>query len=176
VQERLNSDTRDVEIHFNPSIPVETVLDEMKQEKSVVFAEPDYIMQALHPAGIGPNHTPNDPYYDEPYESHGGPAVQWHLPRIDAPEAWDRLKSVKSDIKLAIIDTGIDFTHPDLKNQMARNSKGEMIGRNFIKPRVDFKDDNGHGTHCAGIADAETDNNVGVAGVGFNSFQLVGAN
>nr|MDQ2730742.1 S8 family serine peptidase [Armatimonadota bacterium] len=115
------------------------------------------------------------PHYDEPYDSREGPVDQWYLPKISAPAAWDTLKGTHSNIRLAIIDTGIDYTHPDLKNLMARDSKGTMVGKSFIRGKPDYLDDNGHGTHCAGIANAETDNNTGVAGVGFNSFRLVAA-
>ncbi|MCA1596736.1 MAG: S8 family serine peptidase [Chloroflexi bacterium] len=132
-----------------------------------MFAEPDYILQAFH--------TPNDPYLSENYESSRGPLKQWYLTKIQAPEAWDKLKSVDSQLRLAIIDTGIDIDHPDLKDRIARDSKGQLVGRNFVNPRQPPKDDNGHGTHCAGIACATTDNKIGVAGVGFNSFKLVPA-
>ena len=168
VAEDVDRDTHDVTIRFDPSISVRAVVSALKSEPGVVFAEPDYICHALH--------TPNDTYFDEPYDSSkSGSVDQWFLKKIDAPAAWDALRSVKSEVRLAIIDTGIDYTHPDLKNAMARDSKGNPIGRNFIQPKKPPLDDNGHGTHCAGIAAASTDNGIGVAGVGFNSFKLVAA-
>jgi len=60
-------------------------------------------------------------------------------------------------VKVAIIDTGIDYNHPDLDANF-----GTLLGYNFVNDDDDPMDDNGHGTHCAGIVAAE-DNGVGVA-------------
>lgn len=164
-REIINANTHDVTIFFAPSIPVENVLAALRQDPSVVFAEPNETMHATY--------TPNDPYLDKEYDSSAGPVNQWHLRKISAPEAWDHTRNVRSNLRLAIIDTGIDDTHPDLIQVMARDSKGNLVGHNTIQPGVWPRDDNGHGTHCAGIAAAETDNGVGIAGVGFRSFSVV---
>ncbi len=86
--------------------------------------------------------------------------LEWGVNRIDADLAWATSKGM--GVKVAIIDTGIDKDHPDL----AANIKG---GANFtlIKGSVDpnkWGDDNGHGTHVAGII-AAVDNSIGVIGV-----------
>lgn len=112
------------------------------REELVEFAEPDYVATAFY--------VPNDPGY----------ANQWALPKIQAPEAWD-LTQGSSTVRIAILDTGIDQDHEDLKTKIVAN-------KNFTTSRT-VDDLYGHGTHVAGIAAAVTDNGRGVAGVGFNS-------
>ncbi|MEN3011091.1 MAG: S8 family peptidase [Candidatus Bipolaricaulaceae bacterium] len=139
-------------IHVIPGIEVHVVripqgrVPEMVRayllEELVEFAEPDYVAVAYL--------VPNDPGY--PY--------QWALPKIQAPQAWD-LTTGSSAIRIAILDTGIDQDHEDLRAKIVAN-------RNFTtSPTVD--DRQGHGTHVAGIAAAVTNNARGVAGVGFNT-------
>ena len=92
--------------------------------------------------------VPNDPYY----------AYQWALPKIEAAWAWNTTTG-NSSITVAVIDTGVDYTHPDL------------VG-NYVPGGIDWvnidpypMDDNGHGTHCAGIIAAVLNNNQGIAGL-----------
>lgn len=84
-----------------------------------------------------------------------GQAIQWGVNRVDAPAAWG--KSRGAGVKVVVIDTGLDMTHPDL----AGNIKG---GWNAITKSNDFNDDHGHGTHCGGNI-AALDNAVGIVGV-----------
>lgn len=118
-----------------------------RREKAVEFAEPDYVAEALW--------VPNDPYF----------AKQWGLDNwgqtggtpdadIDAPEAWGT--STGKDVKVAVLDTGIDQSHEDLKAKIVAN-------KNFTNSRT-VDDKYGHGTHVAGIIAAVTDNRTGVAG------------
>jgi len=81
--------------------------------------------------------------------------LPWGVDRIDAEYAWGTTTGY--GVKVGVVDTGIDYTHPDLDD----NCKG---GVNTINPRKGYKDDNGHGTHVAGIIAAE-DNDIGVVGV-----------
>jgi subtilisin len=81
--------------------------------------------------------------------------VQWGVKRVDAPAAW--AKSRGQGVKVVVIDTGLDKTHPDL----AGNIKG---GWNAITKTDDFNDDHGHGTHCGGNI-AALDNKIGIVGV-----------
>lgn len=91
--------------------------------------------------------------------------LPWGIDRIDADLVWDIDGNLTCDegantgagVKVAIIDTGIDYTHPDLKANY-------VDGYNFVKNNDNPMDDNGHGTHCAGIVVA-VDNEVGVIGV-----------
>ncbi len=86
-----------------------------------------------------------------------GPAqtLPWGITRINADDSW--ILSDGLDVKVGVIDTGIDTDHPDLKNNLA----GCV---NFISSNKTCEDDNGHGTHVSGIIAAE-DNNLGVVGV-----------
>ena len=81
--------------------------------------------------------------------------IPWGVARLNAPAAWDY--SAGKGVKVAVIDTGIDYTHPDL----APNYKG---GWNAVTNTSDPKDDQGHGTHVAGTIAAARDGS-GVAGV-----------
>lgn len=82
--------------------------------------------------------------------------LPWGINRIDAEQAWTTTNA--DTVKVGIIDTGIDLSHPDLKN----NIKG---GYNALRPGRSANDDNGHGTHVAGIIGALNDT-IGVVGVG----------
>ncbi len=83
--------------------------------------------------------------------------LPWGVDKIDAERVWP-LGNTADQIRVGIIDTGISNTHPDL----LANIKG---GVNTINPRKNWNDDNGHGSHVAGIV-AALDNNIGVIGVG----------
>lgn len=68
-------------------------------------------------------------------------------------------------VYVAIIDTGVDYNHSDLVNKFRRTSSGAVYGWNTLRNNSNANDDNGHGTHVAGIAAAQINNGVGVAGV-----------
>src|SRR5690606_4447046 len=59
---------------------------------------------------------------------------------------------------IAVIDTGVDYNHPDLKGQVIK-------GKDFVDQDEDPMDENGHGTHCSGISAAITNNQIGIAGM-----------
>ncbi|MHB9112888.1 MAG: S8 family peptidase [Thermoleophilia bacterium] len=80
--------------------------------------------------------------------------LPWGVDRIEADQSWST--TLGSGIKVAVLDTGIDLTHPDLE----ANIKG---GYNAINPARSYADDNGHGTHVAGIIGA-IDNEIGIIG------------
>ncbi|MEM2951182.1 MAG: S8 family serine peptidase [Nitrososphaeria archaeon] len=93
--------------------------------------------------------TPNDTDFSS----------QWGLIKIRADEAW---VTARGNTLIAILDTGVDYNHPDLDAKIIK-------GKNYITGTNDPRDDNGHGTHVSGIAAAETNNGVGIAGVSWNS-------
>jgi len=80
--------------------------------------------------------------------------IPWGIAKIRAPEVWVT-GNKGTGIKVAIVDTGIDTTHLDLK---------VVGGATFVVGTTSYNDDNGHGTHCAGIV-AALDNDIGVVGV-----------
>jgi subtilisin family serine protease len=101
---------------------------------------------------------------------------------IDAPEAWD-IETGNLVVVIAIIDTGVDYTHPDLATKIWSNADeipgngidddhngyiDDVRGWNFAYNNSDPRDVIGHGTMCAGIAAAATNNGLGIAGVGWN--------
>ncbi|EER16628.1 Alkaline elastase YaB precursor, putative [Perkinsus marinus ATCC 50983] len=127
--------------------------------------EPDSRV-TLHPAfttdrtsctGGNPALGTNDP----------GSSCQRNLEVINLGAAFEAARSAGrklKDVVLAISDTGVDMTHPDLVNQFWRGPDN-IIGYNFINNSPDVTDDNSHGTHCAGNAAAQTNNSIGIAGV-----------
>jgi subtilisin family serine protease len=112
----------------------------------------------------------------------------WGLPDIDAPEAWSSFTGNGSEIIVAVIDTGIDYNHEDLKEQMWWNP-GEIPGNgvdddgngyvddvhgaNFVDNHGDPFDDNIHGTHCAGTIAGTGSNGIGVTGVSWTGVKLM---
>jgi subtilisin family serine protease len=104
---------------------------------------------------VSPSASPNDPLYSS----------QWHLPKIQGPQAWD-LQKGSSTMILAFTDTGIDRTHPDLA---ARRVPGYNAVTGLDEANGgDVSDVHGHGTHVAGCAAAIGNNTTGVSGVGWN--------
>jgi len=132
----------DVQVVRIPKDKVQEKVKAYKEEANVEYAEPDYIAEAIL--------VPNEPYFGK----------QWGMVKIQAPEAWD-ITAGSSAVIIAICDTGIDRNHEDLQLKI-------VLSNNFTSNGT-VDDENGHGTHVAGIAAAITDNGKGVAGVGFNS-------
>ena len=95
-----------------------------------------------------PSFTPNDPEYSK----------QWALPKIEAPAGWDITRGSNS-VTIAVLDTGVNINHSDLKNKL-------VAGWNVVDNNTDLTDLNGHGTMMMGIAGAQTNNTLGIAGVG----------
>ncbi len=121
------------------STDVFKAISHFKSLPNVKYAEPNYVVHALN--------VPNDTYYN----------YQWNLPDIDVPQSWEVTKGANTVI-VAVLDTGVSSNHPDLQNIL-------VPGYNFISNNTDTNDDYGHGTHVAGIIDADTNNSIGVAGV-----------
>lgn len=82
---------------------------------------------------------------------------------INASKAWEISKGSK-DIIVAVIDTGADVNHPDIKNNLWKSKDGKH-GWNFVGNNHDLSDNHGHGTHIAGIIGAEGGNGIGISGV-----------
>jgi thermitase len=124
------------------------LLENLRQRSDVQFAEFDSYVQALV--------TPNDTYYSSDYAtSHYGTTSQWAPQAVSAPTAWGLTGGSQNTI-IAVVDTGVDDTHPDLASKIV--GEYSVIGGGV-------KDQFGHGTHVAGIAAAATDNDLGIAGI-----------
>ncbi len=124
---------------------VSDILQQFKGRSEVEYAEPNFVAKK--------SMIPNDPYYSS----------EWNLQKIDAPKAWDSTQGGYGPI--AVVDTGIMSNHSDLSGEV-------LSGYNFISNTTDTTDDNGHGTHVAGIIAAETNNGNGVASIGFKGSLL----
>jgi len=133
------------------------------QNYFVEYAKPDYIARVAV--------TPNDLFFRDQYAlSNTGQTVPGSpggtlSADISATTAWEETTGV-SDIVIAVIDTGVDLTHPDLKNKMYSS------GKDFVNGDDDATDDFWHGTAVAGIAAAESNNGIGIAGVAWNCMIL----
>jgi len=163
-------------IKLPPSMNVEKALGKLTIEPSIEYAEPNFIYRICD--------APNDPMFNDLWGLHntgqtGGTADA----DIDAPEAWD-IHTGSEDVVVAVIDSGVDYTHEDLQGNMWVNqteamgttgvdddSNGyidDIYGINAVNGSGDPMDNNGHGTHCAGTIGAVGDNNVGVVGVNWD--------
>jgi subtilisin family serine protease len=118
----------------------------LARQAGVLRIDDDVVVEALIRGGIAAKPTPTQPPETLP----------WGVDRIDADLVWGI--TTGDPIKVAIVDTGIDVKHPDLID----NLKG---GVSTVWYTTSYNDDNGHGTHVAGIV-AAVDNTIGVIGVG----------
>ena len=166
-----------------------------RRHPNVLYAEPNYIrtIPGVLSHGSGTEMLPGDRYFDEQWGLHNtGQAFQC-LPTIggewcfyqgtadadiDAPEAW--ALSTGAPVRVAVIDSGVDYAHPDLAGQY-------LGGYDFFNGDADPMDDHGHGTHVAGTIAAAMNNPTGtpadeegVAGVapnaGILAYKVCGAN
>jgi subtilisin family serine protease len=86
----------------------------------------------------------------------------WGMKNIHVPAAWKKVQ--ESKVVVAVIDTGVDYTHEDLKDNMWSDPNGKH-GFDFVENDDDPMDQNSHGTHCAGTIGAKGNNHIGVVGV-----------
>lgn len=149
----------------------ELVMADLSRNSMVDIVEPNYIYSI--------SSLPNDLHLDElwglknSFKSSGGVD-------IDAEKAWS-ITTGSRNVVVAVIDTGVNYRHPDLKNNMwvnqaeAQGTPGvdddgngfvdDIYGYDFANRDGDPMDDNDHGSHCAGTIGAEGDNGIGVVGV-----------
>jgi thermitase len=141
-----------------------------RRDPSVLYAEPNFIRRLPTPSSHTPGSevVPGDYYFHEQWALHNAGQEFYCIPwifgdlcfyvgtpdaDIDAPEAW-AISTGTPAITVAVIDTGIDYTHPDL----AGNYAG---GYNFVSGDDNPMDDHGHGTHVSGTIAAALDNPTG---------------
>lgn len=121
-----------------PEYSEEGIVATLQRHPHLKFADLDH--------AVTPAFVPNDPMYTN----------AWQHPIIGSPAAWDITQG--SGITIAILDTGIDNTHPDLASKL-------VSGWNFYDNNSNFSDVLGHGTAVAGTAAAATNNSVGIAAI-----------
>lgn len=169
---RLNGLGKMRVVQLDPSEGMDQALKRFRASGLVEFAEPDYPLRA--------SIVPNDPHFTSGF--------QWSLRNsstgrdIHASEGWDILNSA-SDVIVAVVDSGILYTHEDLAANMWRNP-GELpnngndddgngivddvYGINAVNGSGDPMDDGDHGTHVAGIIGGVGNNGKGITGVAWN--------
>jgi subtilisin family serine protease len=112
---------------------------------------------------------PDDLYFSYLYGLHNDGQFYGGTPDadIDAPEAWIQTTG-SSDVVVAVVDTGVDYNHPDLAANIWSDPSTGYHGYDYVNRDTDPMDDNSHGTHCAGTIGAVGNNGIGVAGVNWN--------
>jgi subtilisin family serine protease len=123
-----------------PPSRTQQALASLRSEPSVLAVEQDVLVSAL-------DTVPNDALW----------STQWGWRLVGAPRAWDATKGA-STVVVAILDTGVDSSHPDLAG-------ATLSGRDFVNDDADPADDEGHGTAVAGVIAARTNNREGQAGM-----------
>jgi len=146
-------------LEFSQDMDVKAAVQDFQNDPSVEFASPNYRVSIFT--------TPNDEFYVTG-ESPTHDPNQWGLYKIwlkpteEAMSGWN-LCTGTSEIKVAVIDTGVNYNHVDLKTRV-----NSLEGYDFVNSDPDPIDDHGHGTHVAGIIGAITNNTTGCAGVDWN--------
>lgn len=145
------------------TLTTKQLVNKLKKQENVKYAEPNYKVKAL---------STNDTYFSK----------QWNLENTgqnngtagkstNVSQKWNETTGSNEKV-VAIVDTGVDYLHEDLKANMWENTyqptlRGEH-GFDFINGDPDPMDDNGHGSHCAGIIGAAGNNGVGISGINQN--------
>lgn len=140
------------------------VVDELKALPEVEYAEPNYIVYSLA------FEAPDDPMYSQ----------QWGIEAIGLDKLWSQPAVSSKRPVIAILDTGVDISHPDLEANIWTNAAeadgaedsdddgngfaDDIHGWDFVNQSARMRDNNGHGTHCAGIAAAVGANGIGIVG------------
>ncbi|MBN2092007.1 S8 family serine peptidase [candidate division KSB1 bacterium] len=166
--------SRIYQVQVPENLSIMALCSQLKNDPSIEYVEPLYWVKTRA--------IPNDEYYNR----------LGHLTQIMAPKAWDVVKGVPN-VLIAVIDTGVDWDHPDLAPSIWRNDEevlnnkdddgngyiDDLRGWDFVvnsqndaAPGEDGSvadndpmDFDGHGTHCAGLAAAATNNEIGVASI-----------
>ncbi|HVZ61488.1 MAG TPA: S8 family serine peptidase [Terriglobales bacterium] len=149
----------------------DTLLTRLRQNPRVLYAEPNYLVSS--------DSQPNDNLFNQQWAlSNTGQRVHLSLGQagadIKAVDAWT-ITTGSPSIVVGVVDTGIDYNHPDLAANVWNNPGGiggcaaGTHGFNAISGACDPRDDNYHGTHVAGILGAVGNNGQGVVGVNWNT-------
>ena len=142
-----------------PASQAAAAVAKLRAEPGVQYAEVAHPVHAMDSA--------NDPCYTAPgctADNSALPVSQGYLQTIGAPQAWSVSKG--DGVTVAVLDTGVDAVHPDLIGKIVRQT--DVCGADPQCGDPTATDDNGHGTHVAGILAADTNNQTGVASLGWN--------
>ena len=144
-----------------PEADLLAFLAALSAEQTVEFAEPNYLYYTQGQVVSQPVVNPADRLFAQQWALYNERTAN-NSPRIDihAPEAWT-MTTGAPDLLIAVLDTGIDYTHEDLNDGRVRTN----IDKDYVNNDDDAMDDAGHGTHVAGTIAAISNNGLGVSGV-----------
>jgi subtilisin family serine protease len=163
-------------VNLPDHVSVADAVELLDARPGVALVQPDFRVEVAR--------TPNDPSFgslwglDNTGQSGGTAGAD-----IRAPEAWNTGTGTRRTV-VAVIDTGVDYNHPDLRANMWKNTRevagngidddgngfrDDVYGYDFANNDSNPMDDNGHGTHVAGTIGAVGNNGIGVAGVNWNT-------
>ena len=132
-------------LRLNPAVNMDEALKEYRANPAVLNAEPNFLGSLAY--------VPTDPLYNQ---------ERTDLNAIGLEQAWGIQRGANASVRVAVIDSGIDSTHPDLSAAL------DLAGSyNFVEKNTSVFDDIGHGTRVAGIIGATANNGEGIAGVAF---------
>jgi len=148
---------RTFQFSFKDHFVLESAIADLQQKPEIEYAE----KVPLHYVEYTPDYSL--------YNLVNGPSNwNWHLDVIDAEHAWD-ITQGSPEIKVAIVDNAIWSEHPDLADKIVLQHDAYYNTNSSDPPNSGSAADWSHGTHCAGLATAITNNGIGVAGIGFNT-------
>jgi subtilisin family serine protease len=167
-------------VKLPPGLTVQEALVSYNNAKGIIYAEPNYKIKL----DVDDQTFPNDPRFDDLWGMHNIGQTGGNVDAdIDAPEAWVNTTGNK-DVIVALLDTGVDYTHVDLNSNIWINeaeSNGQVgidddgngyiddiYGWDFADGDSDPMDYHYHGTHCAGTIGGIGNNEEGVTGVCWN--------
>ncbi len=171
---KIGKDLSIYKVKIPKNVDLQMALASFKTDPLVQYAEPNYIYYL--------EFVPNDPYYLDRFpgsvenrDKKWNPSYdyQWNLRMINAEQAWDHAQFL-TPILVAVIDTGVDYTHAEfggctLEQVNGNNCEKVAPGHNMFNGTSDIMDDHLHGTHVAGTIAAKYNNNLGIPGLATNA-------
>lgn len=146
---------------YSVTLDADMSLKDLKQQAEA----DDCLMEVSNEGVVHVTAATNDPQFSN----------QKHMAAIEAAVGFDTFLAdgvLTKDVVIAVIDTGIDLNHPDLKGNLWNDGAGNA-GYDFVNQDKVPMDDYGHGTHVSGLAAAVTNNNVGTAGVSAKNTKIM---